>query len=192
MAEVPYIPMILGTVREGRRSLAVARFLDSRLALRKDLTYRFYDAKDLPFGNLVLREWEMKERPEWMAAFVDDMARADGFILVTPEYNGGVPGALKNLLDHLLKQWGNKPFGLVGCGGGGGGRRCLFALQGIITALNAVTLPTPLVVPEVEKQWGEDGPIQGREEWEKRADRFIANMVRYSLAMRAVRQGTRD
>uniref|UniRef100_A0A915DLW8 NADPH-dependent FMN reductase-like domain-containing protein n=1 Tax=Ditylenchus dipsaci TaxID=166011 RepID=A0A915DLW8_9BILA len=45
---------------------------------------------------------------------------ADGFIFVTPEYNHGYPAALKNALDHLFQEWGNKPAAVVSYGGSGG------------------------------------------------------------------------
>lgn len=45
-----------------------------------------------------------------------------GFIILTPQYNWGYPGDLKNVLDHLYFEWRNKPVMVVTYGGHGGGK----------------------------------------------------------------------
>ncbi len=54
--------------------------------------------------------------------FADAVASYDGFIFVTPEYNGGVPGPMKNAVDHLMVEWSGKPVAFVGYGGNGAAR----------------------------------------------------------------------
>src|SRR5580658_3206161 len=112
-----YLPIIYGSIRAERKSIHVARFAVERLALRPDVETRLFDPIDFPFGNLEFREWEWKSAPPSVGQFVAEMGRADGFIIVTPEYNHGYPGTVKNLMDHLYDEWNRKPFGLVGAGG---------------------------------------------------------------------------
>ena len=183
-----YLPVLYGTVRVDRHSLPVARFVRDRLAKRTDVETRLFDPRELPFGNLERREWEMDPRPPEVARFVDEMARADGFVIVTPEYNYGIPGALKNVLDHLFDEWNRKPFALVGAGGISGGLRALDNLRQVVAGLDAVAVPAHVPVPFVQKEFTEDGPVD-EEKWAKRVDRMLDELEWYARALRAARSG---
>ncbi len=182
-----HIPLILGTIREGRKSEHVARYVFKRLSARPDVTTHFIDPRELGFGDLVQREYEMANRPAHLVKFVDDMTHADGFVIVTPEYNYGIPGALKNVLDMTFKPWNRKPFGLVGCGGVSGGLRCLDALRQVVAGLGAVTVPMHMPVPHVGKAFGPNGPVADAEEWAKRTDKFLDEVEWYAKALQAAR-----
>ncbi|MCI4352795.1 MAG: NAD(P)H-dependent oxidoreductase [Thermoplasmata archaeon] len=143
------LPILLGTVRADRRTNHVARYVQGLLAKRPGVATHLWDPVDLPFSNLVRREWEMTERPVAVDEFVRAMALADGFVLVTPEYNFGIPGTLKNLLDHLFDEWNRKPFGFVTTGGMVGGVRAQDQLRQVISGVRAVTIPTAIPVPRV-------------------------------------------
>jgi NAD(P)H-dependent FMN reductase len=181
------IPVILGTVREGRRSEHVARYVHARLAARPGTTSRFVDPRELGFGNLVQREFEMAQRPAKVESFVTEMTHADAFVIVTPEYNYSIPGALKNLLDLTFKPWNRKPFGLVGCGGVSGGLRAIDTLRQIVSGLGAVTVPPHVPVPHVGRAFGPDGPTAEAEEWNKRIDSFLEQVEWYARALKAAR-----
>jgi NAD(P)H-dependent FMN reductase len=188
MSVALYLPVLYGTVREGRRSYPVARYVVDRLGRRPDVRSRLVDARDLPFGNVVRREWEMDPPPPDVAAFVPDMARADGFVVVTPEYNYGMPGALKNLLDHLYDEWNRKPFGIVSTGGQSGGIRAADQLRQVIAGLGAVSVPRGLAVPNVGQAFGPDGPREDPEGWARRFDAFFDELEWYARALRAARE----
>lgn len=79
------LPVLHGTVRRHRQSVHVARYVVALLQRRGAQT-RLFDPADWPFGNLVAREWEMDPRPPRVAEFVREMERADGFVIVSPEY----------------------------------------------------------------------------------------------------------
>jgi len=190
------IPLILGTVREGRKSEHVARFVHARLRARPGVTSMFVDPRDWGFGNLQGRVTELPDLggPEPTIAvtprlreFILAMHAADGFVVVTPEYNYSFPGALKNLLDVTWKPWARKPFGLVGCGGVSGGLRAIDALRQVVSGLGAVTVPAHLPVPGVEKSFGPDGPTADRESWERRVDKFLDDVEWYAKALKAAR-----
>ena len=182
-----FIPVIYGTVREGRRSIGVARFVHERLAKRADIEARLYDPRELPFGDLVAREWEMDPQPPEVARFVREMARADAFVIVTPEYNYGIPGALKNVLDHLYDEWNRKPFGLVGAGGVSGGLRALDNLRQVVSGLGAVVVPRHLPVPFVQKEFTEDGPNDA-DKWAGRVDALLDEVEWYARALKPARE----
>lgn len=182
------LPVILGTVREGRQSEKVARWAHQRLAARPGITSTLIDPRELPFGNLIEREFEMKVRPPAVTNFVDAMTRADGFLIVTPEYNHGLPGALKNLLDVTFKPWNRKPFAFIGCSNGmAGGLRVIELMRHITSGLGAVSVPAHMPVPHVETAFGTDGPATDREAWEKRLDKLFDELVFYAEALKSAR-----
>lgn len=182
-----FIPVIHGTVRAQRRSIGVARFVHQRLAKRPDVESRLYDPRELPFGNLVEREWEMDPQPPEVTRFVREMARADAFIIVTPEYNHGIPGTLKNVLDHLYDEWNRKPFGLVGAGGVSGGLRALDNLRQVVSGLGAFAVPAHVAVQFVQKEFTDDGPHDA-EKWAGRVDKLLDDVEWYARALKPARE----
>lgn len=183
-----YLPVLYGTVRAQRRSFGVARFAAERLALRPGVETRVFDPRDLPFGNLDAREWEMDPRPPGVDAFVREMARADGFLVVTPEYNYGLPGTLKNLLDAVYDEWNRKPFALVGAGGLSGGLRAIDQLRQVVSGVGAVSVPAHVPVFHVAKAFGPDGPVADAPEWERRFDKLADELLWYATALKAARE----
>ena len=183
-----YLPILYGSVRDERKSIHVARFVLERLALRPDVETRLFDPKELPFGNLVRRVWEWPQPPESVRSFVAEMTRADGFVIVTPEYNHGYPGTLKNLLDHLFDEWNRKPFGLVGAGGMYGGARAIDGLRMVIPGIGAISIPSMIGVARVETSFAEGGPTNDRAGWEHRFDRFFAELEWYARALQRARR----
>jgi NAD(P)H-dependent FMN reductase len=182
-----YLPVIYGSVRADRKSIHLARYVVARLGQRPGVETRLFDPTDLPFGNLVRRVWEWKDAPPSVAAFVAEMDRADGFVLVTPEYNFGIPGTLKNVLDHLHKQWHHKPFGLVAGGGMAGGARAIDSLRMIVPGLWGITVPTAMNVPQVGTTFSENGPVAEVEDWEKKFDAFFVQVEWYARALSRAR-----
>lgn len=181
-----FLPVLLGTVRAGNRSEHVARYVAGWLGARPGVETALVDPRALPFGNLVAREWEMDPRPPEVARFVEEMGRADGFVLVCPEYNYGYPGALKNLLDAVYREWNRKPFVLVGVGGVSGGLRVVDQLRQVVSGLGAVTVPAHVPVTYVAKAFGPEGPVEP-ETWGPRFDKLFDELEWYARALRAAR-----
>ena len=118
------IAIILGSTRPGRNGEAVARWVYEIAKKRIDAEFEFVDIKDF---NLPLLDEPVppsqgqysKEHTKAWSAKIDSF---DGYIFVTAEYNHGIPGALKNAIDYLYKEWNNKAAGFVGYGSAGGVR----------------------------------------------------------------------
>ncbi|MES2154155.1 MAG: NAD(P)H-dependent oxidoreductase [bacterium] len=192
------VPVILGTVREGRKSEALARYVHMRLSSRPGVTSPFVDPRDHDFGNLRSRVIELPDldpkEPATGIAISDDLRRfilqmhaADGFVIVTPEYNYSFPGALKNLLDSTLRPWNRKPFGLVACGGVSGGLRAIDSLRQVIAGLEAVCVPSHVPVQGISRTFGPDGPLVDKDAWDKRIDKFLGDVEWYARALKAAR-----
>ena len=98
MERALFIPLILGTAREGRQSENVARFVLEQTKKRADVEAELIDVRELPMKLDDAGE-QMKD-PKFSAA----IERCDGLIIVTPEYNHGYPGLLKHALDMNLKE----------------------------------------------------------------------------------------
>jgi NAD(P)H-dependent FMN reductase len=119
---MPNIQVILGSTRQGRSGEKVARWFMSHAEARADIDVELVDLRDwpLPFFDQqmppMMGGYSDPEQQRW----AEQVARADGYVLVTPEYNHGYPAVLKNALDHLFAEWNGKPVGFVGYGGPGG------------------------------------------------------------------------
>lgn len=127
-----YVPVILGTTRKGRMSAHAARFVWGELAKRKGVETELIDIARVPFP--IDDAGEDARDP----AFAARMGRADGFVLVVPEYNHSFPGLFKHVLDTCLAEYIHKPAGIVGVSAGpfGGSR----AVQSLLPALREVGL----------------------------------------------------
>ena len=113
-----FIPVILGTARKGRRSEHAARFVFEETRKRGGVETEFVDICNIPMRLDDAGE-QMKD-----PAFSELVRRADGLILVVPEYNHGYPGLLKHGLDMNLEEYIHKAVGICGVSAGpfGGAR----------------------------------------------------------------------
>jgi NAD(P)H-dependent FMN reductase len=122
----PHIQVILASTRPGRFGEKPAAWLMDRLSTRTDLQAELIDLRDypLPFFDQpasparTLRDYPNQEIARW-GRTID---RADGFIVVTPEYNHGYPASLKNAIDYIFPELNRKPIAFVGYGNVGGAR----------------------------------------------------------------------
>jgi NAD(P)H-dependent FMN reductase len=183
-----YLPVLYGTAREGRVSIHVAQYAVQRLARRPSVETRLFDPRDLRLGDLVLRQWERRPPVPAIEEFSAEMARADGFLVVTPEYNYGMPGALKNMIDHLYKEWNRKPFAFVGAGGISGGLRAIDQLRQVVSGVAGITVPSHIAVHQVAKAFGPQGPLSAADEFPMKFDRLFSDLEWYARALKAARE----
>ena len=109
-----FIPILLGTAREGRQSEKIASFV-----LEQAQAYGAFDTElvDVRDFHLSRTDKTSEESKKWSAI----MARADGLIVVAPEYNHSLPGELKMFLDQIYPEYERKPLGICSVSGGGFG-----------------------------------------------------------------------
>ncbi|MGA8006518.1 MAG: NAD(P)H-dependent oxidoreductase, partial [Burkholderiales bacterium] len=118
------IAIVIGSTRPGRKADAVARWVHGIAARRSDAEFELVDIRDFKLPLLdepaapSLGQYSQPHTMVWAAK----IASFDGYIFVTPEYNHGVPGALKNAIDYLFREWHHKAAGFVGYGSAGGVR----------------------------------------------------------------------
>ncbi|HJW26592.1 MAG TPA: NAD(P)H-dependent oxidoreductase [Rhodocyclaceae bacterium] len=118
------LAVILGSTRPGRNGEAVAKWVYEIASKRTDAQFELVDIKDynLPLLDEAvppsLGQYSQPHTKTWAAK----IGSFDGFVFVTPEYNHGTSGALKNAIDYLYKEWNNKAAGFVSYGSAGGAR----------------------------------------------------------------------
>lgn len=118
------IAVILGSTRPGRNGEAVARWVQELVKTRSDAEFELVDIADykLPLLDEPVPPSQGQYSKPHTRAWAGKIATFDGFIFVTPEYNHGTSGALKNALDFIYKEWNNKAAGFVAYGSAGGTR----------------------------------------------------------------------
>ena len=118
------IGIITGSTRPNRKSLDVAQWVLETATKRDDAEYELVDIRDfeLPLFDEpappIMGNYQQPHTKRWAAK----IASLDGFVFVTPEYNHGIPAALKNAIDFLFAEWNDKAAGFVSYGGAGGAR----------------------------------------------------------------------
>jgi NAD(P)H-dependent FMN reductase len=118
------VAIILGSTRPRRNGEAVARWVYDIAKRRTDAEFEYVDIKDynLPLLDEPVPPSQGVYSKEHTKVWAAKITSFDAFVFVTAEYNHGVPGALKNAIDFLYKEWNNKVAGFVGYGSAGGVR----------------------------------------------------------------------
>ncbi|HEX5760694.1 MAG TPA: NADPH-dependent FMN reductase [Thermoanaerobaculia bacterium] len=179
------IPVLLGSTRRGRQSVKVARFVVARLARRETVQTELLDLLDYDFPILEERLHQRDDPPPRLQEFGDKISRADALVIVSPEYNNGYPGVLKNALDYLLPEYRRMPIGIVTVSSGGfGGLHCLTQLRMVTLGMGAFPVPAALPVSKVQESFDDDGNPRDPA-YEPRAERFLDEVVWFAEAIQA-------
>jgi NAD(P)H-dependent FMN reductase len=118
------IAIIIGSTRPGRNGEQVAKWAFELAKKHVDAEFEIVDIKDFELPLLdeamppMMGQYSQPHTKKWAAK----IASFDGFVFVTPEYDHGIPGALKNAIDYLFNEWNNKAAGFIGYGSAGGSR----------------------------------------------------------------------
>jgi NAD(P)H-dependent FMN reductase len=182
------IAILYGSVREARQGIKAARFVDDQLCRRGHATF-LIDAKEcrLPLLDRMYKEYPKGEAPEVLEKLAAIFRAVDAFVVVSGEYNHGVPPALKNLLDHFLEEYFWRPSAIV-CYSGGpfGGVRAAMQLRMTLAELGMASIPSLFPVPKVQDAFDEEGRAQDPA-WERRVQRFLDELEWHARALRAER-----
>ena len=177
-----FIPIILGTVRQGRQSEHVAHFVLEEVKKRANLETELVDIRTLPLKLDDAGEG-MKD-PDFSAT----IERADGLILVVPEYNHGYPGLLKHALDMNLKEYIHKAVGICGVSAGPlGGARVIENLLPVLRELGLVTTFTDVNFGSVRKIFDEGGRLLDQN-YVRRLDEFLKELTWMARVLRHGRE----
>ena len=177
-----YIPIIHGTAREGRRSEKAAAFVHTELQKRADIETEIVDVRDYR-----LPATDDSEESDIAKRWGEKAKRADGFIIVSPEYNHGYPGELKIFLDMVYKQYARKPVAICGVSSGNwGGVRMVEQLRLIAIELKMVPIPTAIYFPSIKTLF-ENGTIAD-EAYKQRLGKMVDELIWFADALKTARE----
>jgi NAD(P)H-dependent FMN reductase len=171
---MPHIALISASVRTGRKSHRVALHLQGVLKEGGN-TVDLLDLMEFRFPLFEERLKYMKDPPANVVDFADRVHKADGVVIVTPEYNGTVPASLKNVLDLITDGWAKKPIAISTVSAGAfGGMQCITTLVHSFWKIKGWVVPALLPVPKVGENFNEDGtPAIDPEGWARRTKAFV-------------------
>ena len=177
-----FIPIILGTARQGRKSEHVARFVFEQTKKRADVETELIDVRELPMRLDDAGE-QMKD-----PAFSATIERCDGIILIVPEYNHGYPGLLKHALDMNLKEYIHKAVGICGVSAGPfGGARVIEGLLPVMRELGLVTIFEDVNFGKVGTLFDEQGNLIDQS-FLGRVDKFLNELIWMARVLRHGRE----
>ena len=153
--------VVYGSARRDRKGINAARFVVRQLEARgHNVVLIDTEEHELPMLDLMYKEFPAGEAPATMEAIAEIFRNADGFIIVSAEYNHSIPAALKNLLDHFQTEYIYKPSGLVTYSAGPfGGVRALVNLRGIMAELGAASIPSAFPISSVQNSFDDEGNV---------------------------------
>lgn len=189
MSDKLHIAVIYGSVRKEREGIRGARFIVNKIKERGN-EVQFVDPCEikLPMLDKLYEEYEKGKAPEDMEKLAKILKKADAYVIVTAEYNHGVPPALKNLLDHYMGPGFFKPAGIVSYSTGGfGGVRAAEQWRSILPEMGMPTIPSMFPMPKVGKTFDEEGKALD-EKIEKRVKKFLDELEWYAYALKVARK----
>ena len=181
------IAIVTGSTRPGRNNEAVARWVNQIAQQRTDADFELVDIADyhLPLFDEPMSPMFGKYTKPHTQAWAEKIASFDGFVFVTPEYNHSIPGALKNAIDFLYREWNNKAAGFVSYGGSGG-VRAVEHLRLVMAELMVATVRAQVILSLVTdfEHFTSFKPLPQRE---AEVTAMLDQLVSWASALKAVR-----
>jgi NAD(P)H-dependent FMN reductase len=177
------LPVILGTPRQGRLTEPAANFVFDEVSKRSDIETELIDIRKIPI--------RMDDAGEALkdSNFSATVARADGLILVVPEYNHSFPGLLKHVLDTNLKEYIHKAVGVCGVSAGPfGGARMIQSLLPVLRELGLVTIFSDVYFGNARMLFD---PASGKitdSAYTRRLEKFLNELVWMARTLRYARE----
>lgn len=173
-----HIVIISSSVRVKRASHRVALYFKKYLEENKLASSQILDLNDYQFP-IFQERLKFQSNPIPSAVeFSEKVKSADGVIIVTPEYNGGYPAALKNAVDLLTDEWHRKPTAIATVSAGGfAGMQVITSLQYSLFKIKAWTVPALFPVPKVQETFDDQGNAADKSGTDRRAAIFIDELL---------------
>ncbi|MEU3661738.1 NAD(P)H-dependent oxidoreductase [Streptomyces sp. NPDC032940] len=180
-----HVTLLVGSNRHGRFGPVVADWLLARLRDRDDLVPEVVDVAETALPT------DFARTPEAAAALADvtpKLARADAFVVLTPEYNHSFPAGLKNLIDWHYAEWRAKPVGLVSYGGVSGGLRAVEHLRQVFAELHAVTVRDTVSFHNAGAAFDDAGTLRDPAGPDAAAKTLLDQLVWWGQALREAKE----
>ena len=189
-------PVLLGSVRSDRKGIRAARCIIGELQ-RRGHRPSLVDplVLQLPLLDRMYKEYPSGQAPEVLQRLAELYRAADGFVIVSGEYNNCIQPAMKNLLDHFLEEYYWRPSAIV-CYSAGpfGGVRAAMQLRMTLAELGMPSIPSLLPIPRIGSALQEDGSPADPARFGRHVGRFLDEFCWYAEALKErrarVRAGT--
>lgn len=188
------LKIIIGSTRPARKGPIIADWFLKIVHQHSNFEVELLDLKEINLPLLDepnhprLQNYTKLHTKEWSKT----IASADAFVIITPEYNYGYPATLKNALDYLFVEWGEKPMGFVSYGGISGGTRAVQELKSPVTTLGMMPLPQAVNIPFFTQFINENDVFEANEALENSANLMLTTLVRWTKALKQMREDTAD
>jgi NAD(P)H-dependent FMN reductase len=182
------LAVLLGSVRRDRMGIRAARFV-MRMLQERGHALTLVDPVELqlPLLDRMYKEHPKGQAPQNLEKLAALYRAADGFVIVSGEYNNGIPPALKNLLDYFLEEYFWRPSGIVCYSQGAfGGVRAAMQLRMTLAELGMSSVPSLMPIPGIARGLSEDG-TPADERLNKSMARFLDEFEWYARALQAER-----
>lgn len=174
---LPQVVIISASVRTGRKSHRVALFFKKYLIDNNLANIEILDLTQYKFPIFEERLRFQKNPAEDVLQFAQKIKQSDAVIIITPEYNGGYPASLKNVIDLLYDEWKRMPVAISMVSDGiFGGTQVITSLLFSLWKIGAWVVPAMFPVPKVDTAFSENG-MPADAATGKRAEKFIAELM---------------
>lgn len=182
----PFILIILGSTRDNSMGSKVSAWFTQFAQQRGDAQYQLVEVKGLNLATFneagSPKQIEHSYTDPHAQAWVKQVEGADGFVIITPEYNHGYPSGLKNSLDYVYAGWNNKPVAFVSYGGVSGGIRAVEQLRQVAIALQLAPINESLTFPFINKLFSPEGKLLDTSA-DKRAGIMLDQLLWWTVAL---------
>ena len=172
------IVIISSSVRTGRNSHRLALYFKNYILENNIADVEIADLNEYQFPVFNERLQYTPNPTADVLEFADRINRADGIIIVTPEYNGGYPAALKNVVDLMYREWRRKPIAIAAASDGQfGGTQVITSLVFSFFKIGALLVPARYHASTVQDHYDPDGTPKEKAATDKRAKSFIGELL---------------
>ncbi len=183
------VAVIYGSNRTERQGIKAAKFVVNKLNERNFDT-KLIDSMEfnLPLLDKMYKEYQQGKAPEALAKIHGILEAADGFVIVTGEYNHSIPAALKNILDHFQREYYFKPSAIVSYSAGPfGGLRVAMHLRAVLAELGMPSIPSIFPISVIHNAIDENG-VAIDKNYDQWVVRFLDEFTWYLSALKAQRE----
>ncbi len=194
MTQTVKLQVIIGSTRQNRFSEKPAQWIFDEARRREGVEAELVDLRDypLPFYDEPVPPARLKGQysNEVAGRWVAKIAGADGYIIVSPEYNHGYPAVLKNALDYAYSEWNRKAVGFLSYGGVSGAR-VIEQLRQVVIELEMAPIRSAVHLPLEVFREAQSGKADAFEASKKPAEAFLDQLLWWTRALKAAREQQR-
>lgn len=176
------LALIVGSNREGRFGGTVAAWAVGQARQRDDVTVDVIDLAEVDLPMVYPQQPGLA-----VVDYIERIGQADGFVVVTPEYNHGYPAALKQAIDLPRSEWRRKPVAFVSYGGVGGGLRAVEQLRGVFAELHSVTMRDSVSLHMAWELFDDSGALRAPAQPNAAITTMLDHLVWWATALRTAR-----